>query len=281
MERGVEVENDPATPRASRSIAFLDDAATHLVEKKVVEAVDDAVEKVILNDDLKKKYLSLAGQVVRLYKAILPDPKANDFAPMKTCFAVLAEKIRSFTEEASIEDLMEKVGQLLDESVAAEGYRIGEEPSVIDLSQIDFDALKAHFEKGRKHTEAEKLKGAVSKKLQQMVQLNKTRTDLLEKFKKLIEEYNKGLDVDGFFEKLVALRQGTERGRTARRGRATDGGRTGDLRHSDEADAGTAGEGEEGSQEGRPQSAANAQRSEAGSRLAEEAARPVPMFTPR
>ena len=30
-----------------------------------------------------------------------------------------------------------------------------------------------------------------------MVQLNKTRTDLLEKFKKLIEEYNKGLDVDG------------------------------------------------------------------------------------
>ena len=78
-------------------------------------------------------------------------------------------------------------------------------PSLIDLSQIDFEALKAHFEKGRKHTEAEKLKGAVSKKLQQMVQLNKTRTDLLEKFKKLIEEYNKGLDVDGFFEKLVAF----------------------------------------------------------------------------
>ena len=27
-----------------------------------------------------------------------------------------------------------------------------------DLSQIDFDALKAQFEKGRKRTEAEKLK---------------------------------------------------------------------------------------------------------------------------
>ena len=142
---------------------------------------------------------------MRLYKAILPDPKANEFAPIKTCLAVLAEKIRSYTEEASIEDLMEKVGQLLDESVAAEGYRIGEEPTIIDLSQIDFDALKAHFEKGRKHIEAEKLKGAVAKKLQQMVQLNKARTDLLEKFKKLIEEYNKGMDVDGFFEKLVVF----------------------------------------------------------------------------
>jgi type I restriction enzyme, R subunit len=201
-ERGVDVER-VLHAEGFQKIAFLDDAASHLVDKQVIDAVDDAVEKVIVNDELKKRYLSMAGQVVRLYKAILPDPKANDFGPIKTCLAVLAEKIRSFTEEASIEDLMEKVGQLLDESVAAEGYRIGEESSVIDLSQIDFDAVKAHFEKGRKHIEAEKLKGTVSKKLQQMVQFNKSRIDLLEKFKQLIEEYNKGLDVDGFFEKLV------------------------------------------------------------------------------
>ena len=102
---------------------------------------------------------------------------------------------------------MEKVGQLLDESIATKGYVIHstEETSLIDLSQIDFEALKAHFAKGRKRTEAEKLKAAVSGKLQRMVQLNKNRTDLLEKFKKLIEEYNKGMDVDGFFEKLMAF----------------------------------------------------------------------------
>ena len=203
-ERGVDVEK-VLHFEGFQKIAHLDDAASHLVDKQVIDAVDDAVEKVIVNDDLKKKFLSVAAQVVRLYKAILPDPKANEFAPIKTCIAVLAEKIRTFTEEASIEDLMEKVGQLLDESIATKGYVIHatETSSLIDLSQIDFDALKAHFEKGRKHTEAEKLKGAVSKKLTQMVQLNKTRTDLLEKFKKLIEEYNKGMDVDGFFEKLL------------------------------------------------------------------------------
>jgi type I restriction enzyme R subunit len=206
VERGVDVEKVLQTEGFAR-IAHLDDAAAHLVEKQVIEAVDDAVEKVILSDELKKKYLSMAGQVVRLYKAILPDQAANEFAPIKTCLAVLAEKIRSFTEEANIEDVMEKVGELLDESIATKGYVIHatEESSLIDLSQIDFDALKAHFEKGRRHTEAEKLKAAVGKKLQQMVQLNNTRTDLLEKFKKLIEEYNKGLDVEGFFEKLVTF----------------------------------------------------------------------------
>jgi len=207
-ERGVNLT--PILQAAGfQRVAFLDDAATHLVDKQVVAAVDDSVEKIIINDDLKKKYISLSGQVVRLYKAILPDPKANEFAPIKTCIAVLAEKIRSFTEEASIDDLMEKVGQLLDESIATVGYVIHatEESSLIDLSQIDFEALKAHFAKGRKHTEAEKLKSAVSKKLTAMVQLNKTRTDLLEKFKKLIEEYNKGLDVDTFFAKLLSFTQ--------------------------------------------------------------------------
>ena len=207
-ERGVSL--DPILKADGfKRVAFLDDAATYLVDKQVVAAVDDSVEKIILNDELKKKYISLSGQVVRLYKAILPDPKANEFAPVKTCLAVLAEKIRSFTEEASIDDLMEKVGQLLDESIATVGYVIHatEESSLIDLSQIDFEALKAHFAKGRKHTEAEKLKSAVSKKLTAMVQLNKTRTDLLEKFKKLIEEYNKGLDVDTFFAKLLSFTQ--------------------------------------------------------------------------
>ncbi len=38
-----------------------------------------------------------------------------------------------------------------------------------------------------------------------MVSLNRTRTDLMEKFKKLIDEYNSGLDVDGFFAKLVTF----------------------------------------------------------------------------
>lgn len=192
-----------------QKVAFLDDAATNLVDKQVQEAVDDAVEQVIVNDELKKKFLSLVNQVVRLYKAILPDPSANEFAPIKTCLAVLADKIRTFVEEATIDDVMNQVGELLDESIATKGYVIHatEETSLIDLSQIDFEALKAHFEKGRKRTQAEKLKQAVENKLQQMVQLNKTRTDLMEKFKKLIEEYNKGLDVETFFAKLVSFAQ--------------------------------------------------------------------------
>jgi type I restriction enzyme R subunit len=111
----------------------------------VNDAVDDAVEEIIINDDLKKKFISLANQVIRLYKAILPDASANEFAPIKTCLAVLADKIRTFAEEVNIDDIMDQVGQLLDESISTKGYVIHrtEETSLLDLSQADFDALTA------------------------------------------------------------------------------------------------------------------------------------------
>lgn len=205
-ERGVDPQKIiDASPEKFQKVWEETNAAYLLVDAKINEAVDDAVEEIIINDELKKKFISLANQVIRLYKAILPDPSANEFAPIKTCLAVLADKIRTFTEEANIDDIMDQVGELLDESIATKGYVIHstEETSLLDLSQVDFDALKAHFEKGRKRTEVEKLKRAVGSKLTRMVTMNKTRTDLMDKFKKLIDEYNKGLDVDGFFAKLT------------------------------------------------------------------------------
>jgi type I restriction enzyme, R subunit len=76
------------------------------------------------------------------------------------------------------------------------------------LSQVDFDALRAHFERVRKHIEAERLRGAVNSKLKRMVQLNKSRADYLDRFQRLIDEYNSGsANVEFFFDKLVALAQ--------------------------------------------------------------------------
>jgi type I restriction enzyme R subunit len=177
------------------------------VDKQVVAAVDDAVEKVIVNDELKKQFILLANDVVRLYKAILPDHAANEFAPIKACFAVLMEKIRSFLPEVSVEEVMVGVEQLLDESISPTGYEIkdSDETSIIDLGKIDFEGLKDRFTKGRKRTEAEKLKRRISGRIQQMVRLNKSRIDYLETFKQLIDEYNSGLDVQIFFDRLLAF----------------------------------------------------------------------------
>lgn len=186
-------------------VAAVDAAADVLVDKQVKEAVDDAVEQVIVNDDLKRRFLVLARQVLRLYKAILPDTRANEFTAIRACFAVLVEKVRGFAGEVSIACVMEKVDDLLDQSIATKGYVIHatEEPGVLDLSEIDFDKLRAWFAQSRKRTAAEKLRLSAEQLLQRMVRKNKTRADLLEKFQRLIAEYNAGQDVESFFERLV------------------------------------------------------------------------------
>jgi type I restriction enzyme R subunit len=173
-----------------------------------VKRLDDAVEAVIVNDDSKRKYLLLADNVNRLYKAVLPDPAANEYFSICRLFRVIAKKIRSLIPAADISSVKQAVENLLDESIASEGYIIQPAEQLVDLSQIDFEALKKKFVKARKRIEVEKLRGTINAKLRRMVRLNRTRMDFLEKFQQMIDEYNAGsLNIDEFFSRLVTFAQ--------------------------------------------------------------------------
>jgi len=174
-----------------------------------VRLIDDAVDAILVNDETRRKYLSLADTVDQLFRAILPDVAANEFGPARKLFAVLAHKIRSLAPEVDIDEVVEQMEELLDESIAAEGYVIrGEGEQRVDLTKIDFEGLKACFIKGRKHIEAEKLKTDIGRKLRQMVRANRTRMDFLKKFQEMIDEYNAGsYNIELFFKKLTVFAQ--------------------------------------------------------------------------
>ncbi|MBW2002168.1 MAG: type I restriction endonuclease subunit R, partial [Deltaproteobacteria bacterium] len=180
-----------------------------------IRLLDTAVDAILVNDDSKRDYLLLAGNVNKLYKAILPDPAAKDLFPKCILFDVIAQKIRSLTPPVDISGVMGEVEKLLDDSIAAEGYVIRDPAGawaaehVVDLSKIDFEALKARFEQGQKRTEAEKLKGKISSKLKKMVRVNRTRMDYLDRFQRMIDEYNAGsMNIDEFFKRLISFAQG-------------------------------------------------------------------------
>jgi type I restriction enzyme R subunit len=168
--------------------------------------IDDAVEAFLATEADKKHYLHLASRVARLFKAILPDPLANELAPLAVLVAYLASKIHAETDPPDISAVMGDVEQLLNDSIATEGYRIGPASSpeaLVNLSEIDFEALQAKFAKGHKRTEAEKLKRLIEGKLAIMVAMNASRTDLAEKFQRLIDEYNAGSqNIEAFFAEL-------------------------------------------------------------------------------
>ena len=157
--------------------------------------IDDAVEALLASEADKRHFLQLAGRVARLFRAILPDPLAGELAPLAVLVSHLADSIRALADPPDISALMSDVEALLNDSIATEGYRIGpasRPEALVDLSEIDFEALQAGFAQGHKRTEAEKLKRLIAGKLARMVGANGSRADLAKKFETLIDEYNAG-----------------------------------------------------------------------------------------
>jgi type I restriction enzyme, R subunit len=178
---------------------------------KRVRLLDDAVEALIATKEEKKAFLYKANQVVRVYKAILPDKAANEVAYDAVIFGVLVQKIRSLSAPADISEVMREVEDLLDESIATEGYIIAapvgqdlESAGLVNLSELDLEALTRRFESStHKRTEVEKLTGLIEQRLKHLIKLNHSRMDYLEQFQAMIDEYNSGShNIEAFFAQL-------------------------------------------------------------------------------
>ncbi len=176
-----------------------------------IARIDDAVDKLLVNDETKGDYLQRASDIYNLYKAILPDAAANHFNRICSLINIIAQKIKNLTPPPNTSAVTDAIEDLLDRSIVPTGYIIEaaedyETHSIVDLSRIDFDQLRERFRTGRKQIEAEKLRGSINRKLSEMIRLNKSRMDYQEKFEQMIAEYNDAaIDVDVLFEQLIAL----------------------------------------------------------------------------
>lgn len=176
-----------------------------------VKLLDDAVEALIATKEEKKTFLFKANQVVRVYKAILPDKAANEVAYDAVIFGVLVQKIRSLSAPSDISAVMLEVEDLLDESIATEGYIIAapvgqdlESAGLVNLSELDLEALTKRFESStHKRTEIERLTGLIERRLKHLIKLNHSRMNYLEQFQEMIDEYNSGSrNIEAFFAQI-------------------------------------------------------------------------------
>jgi len=90
----------------------------------------DAVNVLISPDSIRKEFLGHERLVATLYKAVMPDKAVIEFSSPVSCISMLAGVIREQLGEgpADISSVMGKIAALLDESIAADGFRIRESP---------------------------------------------------------------------------------------------------------------------------------------------------------
>jgi type I restriction enzyme R subunit len=207
----------------------IEGAVAFCAERKVnIPAIEDAtsldkvgligaaVDALISPDPLRKQFLAHERLVRTLFQAIKPDPSVLKFASKVYCLSTIANEIRLRTGGVKPEDIsavLSKVNELLDDSIAADGFTIrgnDEGRGVIDLARIDFDKLAKRFKQSKKkNIDLEQLKAAIRAQLDKLIRLNKTRADYLTKFEELIELYNSGSrTIQELFEELPKFSRG-------------------------------------------------------------------------
>ncbi|MFF3426921.1 HsdR family type I site-specific deoxyribonuclease [Streptomyces sp. NPDC002602] len=174
---------------------------------------DAAVEALLVDEDTRTGFLAAARQARKIFKALLPAPAAAANQHTVAAIRVLAERISDVSRphQADLGDVADAVEALLDRSVGAAEYVIraaaeGSEPdALIDLSQIDFDALAASFA-GRKRAETDRLAALLNQRAVGIARRNPTRYDLVERIEDLIADYNAGsLNIDEYLKRLIEL----------------------------------------------------------------------------
>lgn len=121
----------------------------------------DAVNQLLATEETKQKYLGLALQVERLFRAILPDPSANEFTTRRAILRTLVDAIDAEETDVHISAIRGQVEALLGRSLyVLPPSTLDEEP--FDLSKIDFEVLKQKFAADRKNIEATRLRSGLT-----------------------------------------------------------------------------------------------------------------------
>src|SRR6266511_2582649 len=212
LVRALEEAVEACSDRCARYDVDLDELRT-ATGFEFIALRDASVEALLVDEEVREAFLASARRARKLFKAVLPDPVAAGLQGTVAVIRVLAERLLDLGrgERPDISEVSDAVDALLDRSVGAEEYVIraaaeGVDPDpLIDLGQIDFDALATRFA-GRKRSETERLAGLLKQRAVSAARRNPTRHELVERIEQLIAEYNAGsLNIDEYLRRLIAL----------------------------------------------------------------------------
>ena len=159
--------------------------------------IKEATDAVSLNETTRTKFEIMARDVFRKYKALYPEEQIKPFIKEFNAIEAIYDQLNQKVKTADITEVMLELQELVNESVFINEVSEPKRDEYIDLSKLDFDKLKAAFAKvTRKNTVVFNLQKAIEQKLKQMIKENPLRLEFYDKYKKIVEEYNEGKDIN-------------------------------------------------------------------------------------
>ncbi len=191
------------------------DATRNATKLQRIALLKDGIDWLVHPEDVKKTYLQHASGVESLYKALGTDPRKNVYSEDWGVISDLAAGLRGLAAPVDISQVMQRVEQLLDDSI--EAYEIPKDRVAdggrVNLGKIDFDALNRFFKRAKhKAATTDAVLVSVRRRVAHLVSLNPTRGNLHDQLERLIAEYNAGAhSTDQFFQELLAFMKTLEK----------------------------------------------------------------------
>ena len=139
-------------------------------------------EIVVSDTESCKEFLKLCNTTIGYYNALLPQPIADDIVTKIKIIKLIIPVIRNAQgDQVDISQIKNNLEDLLNRSISVEEYAINENYKITDLSNINYDALKAQFMKNKQHTIINQITKSLEEKLATMVTINPQRFYLIEK----------------------------------------------------------------------------------------------------
>ncbi|HAI95114.1 TPA: DUF3387 domain-containing protein [candidate division WWE3 bacterium] len=170
--------------------------------------IDKYANAVLKEPKNKKDFLNLSSDLQTAYRAVLPDPSAEDYYHEVTAVRVIASRIRDVgLQSIDVSPVKKDLEDLLDKSIQTGEHMLPQIQKLKDLSKLNADALFKFFNKlENKNLQVEGMLAEVEEKIAEMMKRNKQRAGFMDRLTSLLDEYNSGAhDINKIFEELVEL----------------------------------------------------------------------------
>jgi type I restriction enzyme R subunit len=186
---------------------------------KKLSAFDDYANQLLTKDEWRKGFAVYENTITGLYEACKPEILGKPIVRTVAVFQYLRGVLDAIIQQADIDAVALRVGELLDESLVVDDstvanwesrrFSIKQSGRTWDLSRIDFEKLKEDFRAiTHKNIEIADLRAFIQKKLEQMLHENATRTDFATRLQGIIDRYNSGSSsADEYFNELMQFAQ--------------------------------------------------------------------------
>jgi len=171
--------------------------------------IQNGADAVAAPAEVKKEFCTKATELFRLYKYATKSEITPELKEQHDALEAIYRQLTKQKKNVDVSDIMESLQKIVDEYINTENTPdTAKEPNAtIDISKIDFEKLKAEFEKIKsKKLLINDIQQLVAKRLAQMMKMNPTSTDFYNHYQEVIEEYNKSQDkavIEQVFNELL------------------------------------------------------------------------------